>query len=251
MSIRRYLNVFGNTVPWYGICVAVALASMAICLYVSLKKRPTPDQDESAFLMTFPLMCVFGVIASISLDALFTGDWHTWLGDGECKFGLTFTGFLVGAIVFLFAYGRATHLGCHYLLNTFLPPLALAQSIGRVGCFLGGCCYGVPCAHGVCYPPGSLPFINAGDTPLLPIQLIEAGLLMCLAVLLLKTALAKRMYVYVVGASIIRFAVEFFRFDNRGTLGNISTISPQQFLSILLLVLFLSLFIFDRRRIRA
>jgi len=246
MVIRRYLNVFGDAVPWYGICISIALASMAISFYINLRKRGTTG--ETLFLMAFPLMCCFGVLTSFLLDAAFTGDWHTWFGDGDRKFGLTFTGFLVGVIVFLSVYGRQTKLGARYLLNVFLPPLAIAQSIGRVGCFLGGCCYGVPCSHGISYPKGSLPYTIVGDVPLCPVQLVEALLLAILALVLAMTKTEKRMYVYVVGASVIRFSVEYFRFDYRGTLFGLSVISPQQLISLVLLVVFVILFIADYRR---
>ena len=73
------------------------------------------------------------------------------------------------------------------LLNLFLPSFALAQAFGRIGCFLGGCCYGRPAKFlGVSYPEGSLPYIHHGSTPLIPVQLYESAYLLITFVILFK-----------------------------------------------------------------
>lgn len=244
MAIRHYLNIMGDSTPWYGICLSVGIVSMAACLYLTLRKGGFRGDDETGFLLAFPLMLVCGAVASVILDALFTGDWRTWLGS-ERRVGFTFTGFLVGAIIGLSVYGRLSGLGCRLLLNSLLPPLALAQGFGRIGCFLGGCCYGVPCLFGVAYPPGSYPYSIVGDIPLFPIQLVEAVLLFGLFGIALLSAPTRRMYVYVIGASVIRFFVEFFRYDRRGTLFGIESLSPQQLLSLGLAAVFVALLVRD------
>lgn len=244
MAIRHYLNIMGDSTPWYGICLAVGVVSMAICLYHTLRKGGLKGEDETRFLLAFPLMLGCGVVASVILDAFFTGDWRTWLG-AERRVGFTFTGFLVGAIIGLSVYGRSSGLGCRPLLNSLLPPLALAQGFGRIGCFLGGCCYGVPCLFGVAYPPGSYPHSIVGDIPLFPIQLVEAALLFGLFGIALLSTSARRMYVYVIGASVIRFFVEFLRYDRRGTLFGIDSLSPQQLLSLGLAAVFVALLVRD------
>ena len=54
-------------------------------------------------------------------------------------------------------------------------------AFGRIGCFLGGCCYGVEVDWGIVYTNSLIP--EANGVPRLPVQLIEAGfnlLLFCL-----------------------------------------------------------------------
>ncbi len=200
------------------------------------------------FLLALPLMCLFGVVSSIALDALFTGHWHAWFVDGERRFGLTFTGFLSGCIIFIPLYGRLTGLGALSLMNDFLPPLALAQGIGRVGCFLGGCCYGKPWSHGFSYPPGSFPFSTVGDIPLFPIQLVESILLLGLFCGLMSIQRRFRAFFYIVSASAIRFFIEHFRYDERGSVFGIVLFSPQQLVSLVLIVVFGALLILQNRR---
>ena len=112
-------------------------------------------------------------------------------------------GFLLGAVPFLVCYGRMSGIGWAYLLNALLPSLALGQAIGRIGCFLGGCCYGVPCAWGVAYPEGSLPYSVCGNAPLFPVQLVEAGSLFLLFGVCLAVSFRRRWWVYLGGVSAI------------------------------------------------
>lgn len=99
-------------------------------------------------------------------------------------------------------------------LDIFVPPLALAQAIGRIGCFLNGCCYGFE-AHpplGVCLPDGwGCRF---------PVQLLNSALLLILFWVLHRIRIASRrpgelVWWYGVGYGSLRFFTEFFRGDQR------------------------------------
>lgn len=98
------------------------------------------------------------------------------------------------------------------VMSDFIAPyLALGHAIGRIGCFLNGCCYGRASAWGVYFP--------VHGQRLLPTQLYEMGLLVMLFFLLkaLRAPLEKipgqLFSVYLILASVIRFAVQFFRAD--------------------------------------
>jgi phosphatidylglycerol:prolipoprotein diacylglycerol transferase len=77
--------------------------------------------------------------------------------------------------------------------DIFAAPLALGVAIGRIGCFLNGCCYGKLSLHGVCFPAQDMPpayeqqlsqgLIARGAScslPVLPTQLYETAA--CLAI---------------------------------------------------------------------
>lgn len=57
--------------------------------------------------------------------------------------GVLMGGVLVGAIVFVL-YARRHGLPVLGLADAAVAPVALAQAVGRFGCFSAGCCYGVP-----------------------------------------------------------------------------------------------------------
>jgi phosphatidylglycerol:prolipoprotein diacylglycerol transferase len=43
------------------------------------------------------------------------------------------------------------------ITDLLAPSVVLGEGVTRIGCFLNGCCFGVPCAHAFClrFPPGS------------------------------------------------------------------------------------------------
>ena len=217
---------------WYALCVGMALGAMAVYLYWRIRVDRLNPKDESKLLVAFPLMLLVGVVGAAVADALFTGDWRTWCTCGTRRFGLSFMGFLLGVVPFLACYGRMSGIGAAYLLNALLPPLALAQAIGRIGCFLGGCCYGAPCARGVSYPEGSLPYSVYGGAPLFPVQLVEAGALFLLFGVCLAIPFRRRWWVYLGGVSAIRLGLDFFRGDLPTCVG----LSPQQLVAVGVLV---------------
>jgi phosphatidylglycerol:prolipoprotein diacylglycerol transferase len=97
----------------------------------------------------------------------------------------------------------------------------LAHAIGRVGCFLNGCCYG---------KPSSLPWAVAfpfNGVPRHPTQLYEMGALLTLF-FILKALERKKLkagtlfLIYGLSYGIWRFGVEFLRGDSTGVLWNLT-----------------------------
>ncbi|MDD5500227.1 MAG: prolipoprotein diacylglyceryl transferase, partial [Candidatus Omnitrophica bacterium] len=80
---------------------------------------------------------------------------------------------IFGGIIFGFAcafiFIRKNKMGLLFTLDLLAPFVALGQSIGRIGCFLNGCCYGRPSEFGLYFP-------SAGQK-LIPTQLYSSLLL--------------------------------------------------------------------------
>lgn len=78
--------------------------------------------------------------------------------DGTLRIGgLVFNGGLLLASATALIYLRLNRLPVLKALDVIAPSVAIGECIGRMGCFLGGCCYGVPTAMpwGVIFPPNS------------------------------------------------------------------------------------------------
>jgi phosphatidylglycerol:prolipoprotein diacylglycerol transferase len=153
--------------------------------------------------------------------------------------GLVFYGGALAAagVVLLFARRRAWPLGD--VIDLLVFPLPLGHALGRVGCFLAGCCYGKVSPLGVRFPPASVAYHNLAAAGLLapgavftpalaPTQLYEAageGLLFGLLIVLRRRrpfpgSLA---LVYAMGYALVRATVEVLRGDEgRGFLFEIS-----------------------------
>ena len=96
------------------------------------------------------------------------------------------------------------------------PLLPFAVAFGRLGCFLGGCCYGVPTSQpwGVVFPSSA----GAGSLPVHPTQLYEAALGLALLGWVLwyephRKVKGETLALCSLGYAAIRFSVEFLRGD--------------------------------------
>lgn len=125
-----------------------------------------------------------------------------WLGGG-----FVFYGGLVAGLLFLFIFHRWIRAVSVDLLWAILPALTLGHGIGRVGCFLAGCCFGDITTwfwgvqmHGH--------FRH-------PTQLLEAIFLILMSVYLLKSKRSKMelIVIYLLGYGLVRFGIEWLRGD--------------------------------------
>ncbi len=127
--------------------------------------------------------------------------------------GLVFYGgLIVGVAATLLALQRY-QLPVWVTLDLMIPPLVLAQAIGRVGCFLNGCCYG---------KPTSVPWAGAFPQDGIlrhPTQIYES--LFLLALFFILKAMERRRVTpgtvilsYGLLYGVWRFGVEFLRGDN-------------------------------------
>jgi phosphatidylglycerol:prolipoprotein diacylglycerol transferase len=100
--------------------------------------------------------------------------------------------------------------------DTFAVPVAVGVAIGRVACFIGGCCYGTPTDL-----PWGVAFTRSGDLlPRHPTQLYEAAFHLTLAGLMLffqQRGLFTRQLIklYILAYLAYRFSTEIIRPEPR------------------------------------
>jgi phosphatidylglycerol:prolipoprotein diacylglycerol transferase len=56
--------------------------------------------------------------------------------------GLIWYGGFAGGVGTAWLYARRHQVSCRWVLDLFAPVLSLGHAVGRIGCFLNGCCYG-------------------------------------------------------------------------------------------------------------
>ena len=143
-----------------------------------------------------------------------------------------------GGFILAFGIGiwqiRRKSLNIWKTADIFAPAVAVAYAIGRIGCFLNGCCYGRSTDSwlGVSFPPES-PVGSLGE-PLIPIQLISSlNLFIIFAVLIILRPYKKfdgqLFWIYVLLYGVSRSIIEIFRGDPRGHIWMFST---SQFIGI-------------------
>lgn len=150
------------------------------------------------------------------------------------KSGIVYYGGFIGGSFGLLCYAKLFKLKFLQIGDAIIPFLPLAQGFGRLGCFFGGCCYGVE-------TNSSFSFVFAND-PLglhrMPVQLYES--MFCFIVLFPMLLWVTRkepcsgwaLGFYITVYSAWRFIIEFWRGDViRGSFGFLST---SQWISLLL-----------------
>jgi phosphatidylglycerol:prolipoprotein diacylglycerol transferase len=135
--------------------------------------------------------------------------------------GLAFQGGLILAFFTALIYIRRHDLPVWSTLDVLALGIPLGQSIGRIGCFMAGCCYGRPTdlPWGVTFThPESLGPLGV---KVHPTQLYESLLILGVFAVLYYLRTRKRFEGQLLGtyfllAGLVRFGVEFFRGDPRG-----------------------------------
>jgi len=199
------------TIYSYGVTIALAVIVCAWALSADAKRHQIkPDVIYDLMFWTV----AWGIIGARIFYVFLTWDYFSqnlleivMLQHG----GLAWQGGFIGGSTAGVLFVRHKKLPLRLTLDLVAPYIALGQSIGRIGCFLNGCCYGKPVEWGVYFP--------SFEARLHPTQLYETGGLLA-AFLILKYAQTKShragmiFVLYLWLAAIERFVVEFYRADH-------------------------------------
>jgi phosphatidylglycerol---prolipoprotein diacylglyceryl transferase len=158
--------------------------------------------------------------------------------------GLSMMGGVILAIVSAFVFFYIKRKSPWPTFDVMMPTFTLGVGLTRIGCFLNGCCFGLPThsSCGVVFPSDSQAGFIFPNTPLIPTQLMEslAGFVM-LGIILwserFKRFNGHSFWVTVALYSLWRFIIDFFRYYEDSmvfaTIGG-QNFSRNQFLSALL-----------------
>lgn len=157
--------------------------------------------------------------------------------------GLVFYGSVIGGAIGGWLFCRSRGIRPLELADVVAPSLFVGLALGRIGCFLYGCCYGGACnlPWAVRFPPDSLTYqaqLDAGiidrtataTTALHPTQIYSSLLAFLLAAFLCWCFRRRPFEGFVVGMMFVlypinRFVLELIRNDEKGQLGTSLTIS--------------------------
>ncbi len=131
------------SIAWYGIMVALAVITLVTWALLSVKKdtRLTYSMVINGALVGIPS----GVVFSRFLHVVDLWDYYSrnpgQIIGGE---GLSIWGAVLGAALGVWIFSRFSKISFGHVADAITPGIILAQTIGRVGCTLNGCCYGKP-----------------------------------------------------------------------------------------------------------
>ncbi|MFC2016798.1 prolipoprotein diacylglyceryl transferase [Chloroflexota bacterium] len=176
--------VFG-IVRWYGILVALGIAVIVLWMLREVKRGANISNETilTAALVGIPS----GIVISRLLHVFDRWDYYSQnLGQIVGGAGLTIYGAVLGAALAVWIYSRVSKFQFGYFADLIAPGIILAQAIGRLGCTINGCCYGLPTSlpWGIVYThPNSIGF---GAGVVHPTQVYEFIVLLIIFGILLK-----------------------------------------------------------------
>ncbi|HOT96797.1 MAG TPA: prolipoprotein diacylglyceryl transferase [bacterium] len=148
----------------YGFTLAISFLLGIFWAVRRAKRRgidPEKIMDLSVVIILASIIGARFMYVIFHLDE-FAGHWtdtfNPFQSNGQIGIaGLTMLGGVVLALVTSILYLRAKRLPVLKIADTVIPMFFLGEAITRIGCYLNGCCYGIPChcALGVVFPPDS------------------------------------------------------------------------------------------------
>lgn len=198
----------------YGFMLVMAMA-MGVAFIVRRARAFAITKDQA---LDFALAVLLGGMVGSRLIFVFS-EWRYFERDPLQVFnirggGLWWHGGILGGLIGFLFYQWRSRIERGRLLDLIVPPVIVGHIVGRIGCFLNGCCVGRPTTL-----PWAVTFPDAPEWQCVlrhPTQLYEALGEMCI-LLFLTTVWERRgwrgslFYLYLCLYAVLRFGVDYFR----------------------------------------
>jgi phosphatidylglycerol:prolipoprotein diacylglycerol transferase len=209
------------TIRWYGVMIAVSIAVSITVVYIESRRQGINTDD----VLDIAIAAVIGGILGARIGWIMTSPDVLWYLAHPLRIlaiwegGLSYFGGILGGVVAANCLVRRRRMGFWRMADIVAPLLALSFGIGKIGCWLNGCCGGTATTSwlGVIFtnPLSECDLLNQ---KIWPAQLFNsASGFLAFAVLFWVVRKHKHYdgqvfiwYLYLYGAT--SFVVEFFRY---------------------------------------
>ncbi len=239
--------LFGKEISYYQIFILIGIFAAGIFALKLSEKKNYKSYDILVFLLFTSIGVVIGGHILYGITNIEFLGYFALVRSLSQFFRLTlfifggsvFYGGLIGGMIAAKIYSKAKKMPIQQFMgftDIAAPAIALFHVFGRLGCFISGCCYGIPSQLGFTYHHSMAEAAN--EVNRFPVQLIEAAVNLIIFFILYyflrhKKHENKLIFIYLIAYSFARFFLEFFRGDEyRGFLLGLST---SQIISIFLL----------------
>lgn len=231
-----FVEIGWLTIRWYGVMMALGFMA-ALMNWAYLGRKEGKDAAFCSDLLFWVM--VSGIIGA--RIAYITANIQYFVQDplemlAVWRGGLIYYGGFLGAGIAIWLFARARHQSTAAMFDFTITSVPLSHSLGRIGCFLNGCCFGKP-APG--WPGG-----------VYPVQLMESAFNFALYLGLLAAYRNRRrdgrvLAIYLIIYPVGRFLLEFLRGDERVS---VMGVSVAQMMSIVLFAAGVAIFVSSRTK---
>ncbi|MCR4834669.1 MAG: prolipoprotein diacylglyceryl transferase [Butyrivibrio sp.] len=249
-----YFSFFGTAIPSYGLMIVVGLILANALAYYIVKKNHL-DYDNMILLEAYGLLgVVIGAKTLFILTLIFQMGFNFLLSKAFLLAilgsGYSFLGGIAGIILTIFLCCRIHRFDPRPYIRHLFFLFPFVHGFCKIGCFMAGCCYGIE-YNGfgeVVFPHESL---APSGIPLFPVQIVEAICLFIISILIFflvkKCDGSFSIETYLISYGIVRFILEWFRFESHPLLNTPFTLT--QWFSIIFILLGLTLFTYNLQKL--
>jgi phosphatidylglycerol:prolipoprotein diacylglycerol transferase len=240
-------------IRWYGLMIALAVFVLVMWTFWQVRKYWPgfpPERVLALAIVGIPSAIIFARLIHVIDDWDHYSQHPGQIISGE---GLAIYGAILGAVLGTWIYSRFKPFNWGFGADLVTPGIMLAQAIGRVGCFINGCCHGPEATTSL---PWGITYLNPScaadikNIPVHPTQLYEIIFLLFLfiVIMLLKGKLkpdGSLFLVYLGGYSLWRIGIGFLRVNETYFLG----LHQAQYIGIVVFIIAITLLVYRRVRL--
>lgn len=196
------------------------IVNVIVVLIISRKFKYTVDE-----LVSMLVMENIGIIGG--------GILYTYIFSKEL--GFSSLGGVMGGLIMLYLYSLLVKKDYKYMLILFMPSIPLMYAIGKIGCFVAGCCYGIPydgIGH-IVYHSSEVALLN---TNLFPVQIVETIIFLIIFIYIISRYYKnkfsiKLIMIEIIVCGIAKFLLDFLRYEH-----TVKVVTSNQIMCLLLVI---------------
>jgi phosphatidylglycerol:prolipoprotein diacylglycerol transferase len=169
MPVLFKVPLLGKEVPAFGVMMTIGFL---LAIYWAARRALRSGANPDVVLNMGFIALIAGVVGCRAMFVIHYWEENfapieplgarIWAIIDLTRGGMEFYGGMILTVLVVLAYLTLWKHSARWYLDIVAPSLALGMALGRVGCFLNGCCFGSPCdlPWAVRFPYGSTPAIE-------------------------------------------------------------------------------------------
>ena len=206
-------KIAGLTIYWYGVLITLGILGAIAFSWFRAKRYGMTHDDLTDLAFLVIIVGIFGARILYILTNL-----QYFIANPGQIFqlqmqGMAFLGIVLFNVPAVLIFAKIRKINFWRMLDLAAPAIGIGYFFGRLGCFMGGCCYGPDCSWGI-----KMQAVNP-DVAIFPTQLLNALVAIIIFVVLffmsknrnLKAGELFMWFVYIYAG--LSFGTEFLRAD--------------------------------------
>ena len=210
--------------PIYAIIIVASILLGMFYIYIYLKK----ENKWKPLMWLYFLLSIYMILVFGKLFTFLTNPDVNFLKTGLTSYGGAF-GLILATLIFEKIVPSDKE-----LVKASILSLPFIYGISKIGCFLVGCCYGIP-YDGIL----SITYVDGANIPVFPVQLLETIIFLIIFIFLNRFKDSKNIVIIsIITMSTFKFLLDFLRYEHY-----LKGFTTNQFISLFVLLISLIYFI--------